>query len=118
MKLYWEPHTCAIGIHVLLEETGLPYETEKIDVGGGATREPPFLAVNPKGKVPTLVRDDGSVLTEFAAIATWLARRNLECAPRGGQIGRFRLTPLLGLPEDGSHDETSITQRRVQTASR
>ena len=76
MKLYWGPHTCAIGIHVLLEEIGKPYETEKLDVAGGATRKPPFSGVNPKGKVPTLVRDDGTVLTEFSAIATWLARTN------------------------------------------
>ena len=41
----------------------------------------------------------------------------LECAPAGGQIGRFELTPLAGLLEDGSHDEASITQRRVQAAS-
>ena len=34
------------------------------------------MEVNPKGKVPTLVRDDGSVLTEFPAIAYWLARAN------------------------------------------
>lgn len=74
MKLYWGPHTCAIGIHILLEEIGAPYETEKLDVSGGATHEPAFLAVNPKGKVPALVRDDGSVLTEFSAVATWLAR--------------------------------------------
>jgi glutathione S-transferase len=74
MKLYWGPHTCAIGIHILLEEIGEPYTTEKLDVSGGATKTPEFLAINPKGKVPTLVRDDGSVLTEFGAIATWLAR--------------------------------------------
>lgn len=78
MKLYWGPHTCAIGIHILLEEIGVPYETEEIDVGGGDTRKPPFLAINPKGKVPTLVRDDGSVLTEFSAIATWLARTHSD----------------------------------------
>ncbi len=80
MKLYWGPHTCAIGIHVLLEEIGKPYETEKLDVGGGggATRLQPFAAVNPKGKVPTLVCDDGTVLTEFGAIAIWLARTNPE----------------------------------------
>ncbi len=78
MKLYWGPHTCAIGIHLVLEEIGKPYETEEIDVHGGATRRQPFLSVNPKGKVPTLVRDDGSVLTEFSAIATWLARVNPE----------------------------------------
>ena len=78
MKLYWGPHTCAIGIHVLLEEIGKPYETEEIDVAGGATHEAPFRGINPKGKVPTLVRDDGSVLTEYGAIATWLARTNPE----------------------------------------
>jgi len=40
----------------------------------------------------------------------------MECAPRGGQIGRFELTPLAGLLENGSHDETPIPQRRIQTA--
>jgi glutathione S-transferase len=74
MKLYWGPHTCAIGIHILLEEAGASYETVRIDVAGGATHQPDFLQVNPKGKVPALVRDDGSVLTEFGAIATWLAK--------------------------------------------
>ena len=74
MKLYWGPHTCAIGIHVLLEEIGKPYDTGKLGVAGGETDLPAFRAINPKGKVPTLVRDDGSVLTEFGAIATWLAR--------------------------------------------
>lgn len=76
MKLFWGPHTCAIGIHVLLEEIGKPYETQKVDVAGGETEKPAFRAINPKGKVPTLQRDDGSVLTEFSAIATWLARKN------------------------------------------
>ncbi len=78
MKLYWGPHTCAIGIHVLLEEIGKPFELEEIDVQGGANKKPPFIDVNPKGKVPTLVRDDGSVLTEYGAIATWLARTSPE----------------------------------------
>ena len=78
MKLYWGPNTCAIGIHLLLEEIGVSYETERIDVSGGATRKPPFSSVNPKGRVPVLVRDDGTVLTEFGAIATWLARTHAE----------------------------------------
>lgn len=78
MKLYWGQHTCTVGIHILLEELRKPYETEKIDVEGSDTHKPLFLAVNPKGKVPTLVRDDGSVLTEFTAICVWLARANPE----------------------------------------
>ncbi len=78
MKLYWGPHTCAIGIHILLEEIGKPFELEKFDVMGGETHKEPFKTVNPKEKVPVLQRDDGSRLTEFAAIATWLAKTNPE----------------------------------------
>lgn len=76
MKLYWGTHTCAIGTHILLEEIGKPYETEKIDVAGGANKEDWFKAINPKSKVPTLTLDDGSVLTEFGPIGVWLARNN------------------------------------------
>jgi glutathione S-transferase len=47
--------------------------TDKLDVSGGETEKSAFLAVNPKGKVPVLMRDDGSTVTEFGAIAAWLA---------------------------------------------
>jgi glutathione S-transferase len=76
MKLYYAPGACSIGIHVLLEEIGKPYEAIAVDLRGGEQYKPPFTSVNPKSKVPTLVRDDGSVLTEFPAIAYWLARTN------------------------------------------
>ena len=70
------PGTCALGIHVLLEEIGKPYEAQSVNLREGEHMKPPFTDVNPKSKVPTLVRDDGSVLTEFPAIAYWLARTN------------------------------------------
>jgi glutathione S-transferase len=72
MKLYYSPGACSLGIHVLLEEIGKPYELVLANL-----RLPPperdLTAINPKSKVPTLVRDDGSVLTEYPAIAWWLA---------------------------------------------
>jgi glutathione S-transferase len=76
MKLMYSPGACSIGIHVLLEEIGKPYDAELVNLREGAQFKPDFTAVNPKSKVPTLVRDDGSVLTEFPAIAYWLARTN------------------------------------------
>ncbi len=76
MKLMYGPGTCALGIHVLLEEIGKPYEAQSVNLREGEHMKPPFTDVNPKSKVPTLVRDDGSVLTEFPAIAYWLARTN------------------------------------------
>jgi glutathione S-transferase len=74
MKLYYSPGACSLGIRVLLEETGAPYETELVSLKDGEQHKAAYLAVNPKGKVPALMRDDGSVLTEWAAIATWIAR--------------------------------------------
>jgi len=76
MKLYYSPGACSIGIHVLLEEIGKPYQTEPVNLRDGAQFKPPFTGVNAKAKVPTLERDDGSILTEFPVIARWLARQN------------------------------------------
>ena len=76
MKLMYSPGACSIGIHVLLEEIGKPYEAHLVNLREGGQFKPDFTSVNPKSKVPTLVRDDGSVLTEYPAIAYWLARTN------------------------------------------
>lgn len=139
MKLYWGPHTCAIGIHVLLEEIGRPYEAEKIDVAGGATKEPWFKAINPKSKVPILVLDDGRVLTEFGAIAIWLARQAperglLPTDPdaeeralslldyavgtiHGQAFGRV-LMPERFEPQDSVHQTLGLGQRSVKAQGR
>lgn len=76
MKFYYAPGACSIGIHVLLEEIGKPYESERVNLQQGEQYKAPFTSVNPKSKVPTLARDDGAILTEYPAIAYWLARSN------------------------------------------
>jgi glutathione S-transferase len=76
MKLYYAAGACSVGIHVLLEEIGKPYEAHAVSFKDAEQYKPPFVQMNPKSKVPTLQRDDGSVLTEFPAIAVWLARTN------------------------------------------
>lgn len=76
MKLFYAPGACSIGIHVLLEEIGKPYEGVAVDLRGGAQYKPEFTSVNAKSKVPTVVDDEGAVRTEFPAIAYWLARTN------------------------------------------
>jgi glutathione S-transferase len=60
MKLFYAPGTSAVGIRVLLEEIGNPYEVVTINLRGGEQYQPPFASTNPKSKVPTLVRDDNS----------------------------------------------------------
>ena len=74
MKLYMTPGSCSMGIHILLEEIDLPFEAYIVNLLAGDHNKADFVAINPKASIPTLVRDDGSALTEFQAIAYWLAR--------------------------------------------
>lgn len=74
MKFYLTPGSCTTGIHILLEELELVFEAHIVNLLAGDQNSPAYLAINPKATIPTLVRDDGTALTEFQAIAFWLAR--------------------------------------------
>lgn len=75
MKFYMTPGSCSTGIHILLEELELPFEAYIVNLPAGDHLKPGYLAINPKSTIPALMRDDGSALTEFQAIAYWLARK-------------------------------------------
>ena len=74
MKFYMTPGSCTTGIHILLEELELVFEVHLVNLLVGDQDTPAYRALNPKGTIPTLVRDDGTALTDFVAIAWWLAR--------------------------------------------
>ena len=76
MKFYYAPGACSIGIHVLMEEIGKPYEAISVNLREGAQYKPEYTSINPKSKVPALVDGDGTPRTEYPAIAYWLARTN------------------------------------------
>jgi glutathione S-transferase len=87
MKFFFAPGACSIGIHALLHETGAPFEQVRVNLREGEQFKPEFQAVNPKGKVPALVRDDGTTLTEYPAIAFWIASTfpNAKLLPQGAE---------------------------------
>lgn len=78
--LYYSPGACSVGIHIILEEIGKPYELSLVNMKEGAQYKPDYVSVNPKSKVPALRREDGSILTEFPVIATWLAKTNPDAS--------------------------------------
>ena len=71
LKLFVAPNSCARVPTIALEEIGVPFDTQLVRTLAGEQNTPEFLAVNPKGKVPTLMID-GQPLTENVAILTWL----------------------------------------------
>jgi len=78
IRFYMTPGSCSTGIHILLEELELVFEVYLVDLMRGDTRKPEYLAMNPKGTIPTLITADGAVLTDFVSIAWWLGRNNLR----------------------------------------
>ena len=72
-KLYFAPGTCALASHIALADAGASYTTVKLDFKAGQQNSPEYLAINPKGRVPSLVTDRG-VLTETPAMLAFIAQ--------------------------------------------
>jgi glutathione S-transferase len=73
MKLYFATGTCALASHIALEEAGAEYSTVRINFATHEQRSPEYLAINPKGRVPSLVTDKG-ILTETPAMLAYIAQ--------------------------------------------
>jgi glutathione S-transferase len=82
MKLYYATGTCALASHIALEEAAAEYSTVKINFATSEQRSPEYLAINPKGRVPSLVTDNG-ILTETPAMLAFIAQSfpNARLAP-------------------------------------
>ncbi|WP_299027484.1 glutathione S-transferase family protein [uncultured Sulfitobacter sp.] len=82
MKLFYANGTISIAPALALIEAGLPHSLARIDFATAEQTKPEYLALNPKGRVPALVLDDGSVLTETGALLDYIA----ALAPNAGLI--------------------------------
>jgi glutathione S-transferase len=83
LTLYFAPGSSSMAVHIALHEIGVAFEGKPMSFKSNDLRSPAFLALNPEGKVPTLVID-GRPLTEVAAILYYLAKRfpDAELLPR------------------------------------
>jgi len=91
--LYWSPGSASMAPHGCLEESGAPYTLKLVDMSKKAHQGADYLALNPNGKIPTLVMDNGDVLTESAAICMLIGDRH----PDSG------LAPVIGDPLRGHY---------------
>jgi glutathione S-transferase len=73
LRFYYAPRTCALATRIVLEEAGAEYDAVRIDFAKGEQREPAYLKVNPKGRVPALATERG-ILTETPAILAFIAQ--------------------------------------------
>jgi glutathione S-transferase len=98
MKLYYFPGACSLAPHIVACEAGLPLDLERVDLGTHRTASgEDYYAINPKGYVPALQLDDGSVLTEVAVLLQYLGERNPAAGlvPAAGTMAHYRLLERL-----------------------
>jgi glutathione S-transferase len=73
LTFYFAPGSSSMAVHIALHETGAPFEARPMSFATKDMQKPEFRAINPNGKVPTLLID-GRVLTEVAGCLFYLAR--------------------------------------------
>ncbi|MDX2425655.1 MAG: glutathione transferase GstA [Cycloclasticus sp.] len=98
MKLYYTPAACSLSPHIVLCETGLPYELVKVDLASHTVEDgSDYFSVNPYGYVPALGLDNGELLFEGPAIVQYLADQVPEknLVPAAGTFERARLQQWL-----------------------
>ncbi len=106
MKLYFFPGACSHAVHIALREANAEFSLSRVDpktktiVDGGS-----YLAVNPKGYVPSLELDNGEVLTEVAAILQYIADKypDAHLAPAYGTMDRYRMMEWLNFTSSEIH---------------
>ncbi|QJP08951.1 glutathione transferase GstA [Pseudomonas multiresinivorans] len=98
MKLYFAPNACSLAAHIVLRELGLPFSLVRVNNRTKRTADgQDFYRINPKGYVAALQLEDGTVLTEGAAILQYLAdlQPDAGLAPANGTLARTHLQAQL-----------------------
>ena len=93
LQLYSLPTPNGVKVSIMLEEIGLPYEPHLIDIGANETRTPEYLALNPNGKIPSIIDPNGPdgkpiALFESGAILLYLAEKTGKLLPQSA-AGRY-----------------------------
>jgi glutathione S-transferase len=100
MKLYYSPGACSLSPHIVAREAGIALDLEKVDLGAKQTASgEDFRAINPKGYVPAMRLDDGTLLTEGPAIVQYLTDQK-HAAPAAE---RYKLAEWLAFLSSEVH---------------
>ena len=106
LKLYYSPGACALASHIALEESGLPFQLQKVDLKAGEQKTPDYLTINPAGSTPALVTDEG-VLTENLVIMAWAARGAAHLTPEPDSFDFFKMQSFNGFLASSLHPALS-----------
>jgi glutathione S-transferase len=106
MKLYYAPGACSLAAHIVADEADLRLQLEKVDLKSHTTENgQDYYSINPKGYVPAIQLDDGSMLTENIAVLNYLADKMAHKlhTPAAGTMEHYHLEEWLGFINSELH---------------
>lgn len=106
MHLYFKPGACSLAARIVLTELNIPFEATQVDTKTGLTAAgADYRSINPRGYVPALVLQDGTVITENPAILQYIADRygDETQQPAAGTLDRARLHEALNFISSELH---------------
>jgi glutathione S-transferase len=75
LTLYYSPGACSMAAHIVLQESGQEYQSKPVRFTDAEQRSEAYLKINPQGRVPALILDNGEPLAENTAILPYLGKR-------------------------------------------
>lgn len=115
LTLYYSPGACSMAAHIVLEESGQEYQAKQVRFADAEQRSEAYLKINPQGRVPALILDDGEPLAENTAILPYLGKR-FGLWP-GDPIVEARVLSLIGFLATNVHPSVAHMWRPYRYAA-
>src|SRR5580765_7095100 len=102
LKLYYAPGACSTASHIGLEESGASFEGQALSFAKSEQKAPEYLKINPRGRVPALVTDEGAIVENTAILDYVAARYAPQLMPKDA-LQRARAISLMAWFSNNVH---------------
>ena len=114
LTLYFSPGACSMAAHIVLEESGEKYQSQQVHFADAEQRSEAYLKINPQGRVPAMVLDDGEPLAENTAILPYLGKTIWTLADRPHRGSESSLTHWLSGNHRSSFRRAYVAPRTLR----
>jgi glutathione S-transferase len=102
LKLYYAPGACSTASHIGLEESGAKFDSQALSFANSEQKTPEYLRINPRGRVPALVTDEGAIV-ENTAILDFVAGKYAPQLMPKDPVQRARAISLMAWFSNNVH---------------
>ena len=102
LKLYYAPGACSTASHIGLEESGAKFDSQALAFAKNEQKTPEYLRINPRGRVPALVIDEGTIVENTAILDYVAAKYAPQLMPKD-PVPRARAISLMAWFSNSPH---------------